>query len=223
MRIALCGGTGDIGEGLALRWAQDSSHEVVIGSRDPERARSAASEYEDELANRGVDASINGFVNAMAADRADVVVLSVPAYHLSDTVESIADRLDSDTILVSPAVGMKKGDDGSFHYNQPGAGSVVELAANAAPEDVPVVGAFHNLPAGKLAALDRDIDWDTLVIGDNADAKKTVMDLAGEIDGLRALDGGGLDNAPEIEGITPLLINVAMNNEGMHDLGVRFQ
>jgi NADPH-dependent F420 reductase len=223
MRIALCGGTGDIGEGLALRWAQDSTHEVVIGSRDPERARSAASEYEDELASRGVDASINGFVNAMAADRADVVVLSVPAYHLSDTVESIADRLDSDTVLVSPAVGMKKGDDGSFHYNRPGAGSVVELAANAAPEDVPVIGAFHNLPAGKLATLDADIDWDTLVIGDNADAKKTVTDLAGDIDGLRALDGGGLDNAPEIEGITPLLINIAMNNEGMHDLGVRFQ
>lgn len=223
MRIALCGGTGDIGEGLALRWAHDSTHEIVIGSRDPERARAAATEYENELANRGVETAINGFVNEMAADRADVVVLSVPAYHLSDTVESIADRLDSDTILVSPAVGMKKGDDGSFHYNRPGAGSVVKLAVNAAPDDVPVVGAFHNLPAGKLANLDADIDWDTLVIGDNANPKKTVADLADDIDGLRALDGGGLDNAPEIEGITPLLINVAMNNEGMHDLGVRFQ
>lgn len=222
MRIALCGGTGDIGEGLALRWAHDSPHEIVIGSRDPERARDAATEYEDELADRGVEASINGFVNEMAADRADVVVLSVPAYHLSDTVESIADRLDSDTILVSPAVGMKK-DDGSFHYNRPSAGSVVELAVNAAPDDVPVVGAFHNLPAGKLSNLDADIDWDTLVIGDDEDVKQTVMDLTADIDGLRALDGGGLDNAPEIEGITPLLINVAMNNEGMHDLGVKFQ
>jgi NADPH-dependent F420 reductase len=223
MRIALCGGTGDIGEGLALRWAHDSSHEIVIGSRDPERARAAATEYENELDSRGVEASISGFVNAMAADRADVVVLSVPAYHLSDTVESIADRLDSDTILVSPAVGMKKGDDGSFHYNRPSGGSVVKLAESAAPEDVPVIGAFHNLPAGKLSNLDSDIDWDTLVVGDKADAKKTIMELTDDIDGLRALDGGGLDNAPEIEGITPLLINIAMNNEGMHDLGVKFE
>jgi NADPH-dependent F420 reductase len=222
MRIALCGGTGDIGEGLALRWARDTSHEVVIGSRDPERARSAATEYENELDSRGVETSINGFVNEMAADRARVVVLSVPAYHLTDTVESIADRLDNDTILVSPAVGMKQDDEG-FHYNRPSAGSVVELAVNAAPEDVPVVGAFHNLPAGKLANLDADIDWDTVVIGDNADAKKIVMDLAKDIDGLRALNGGGLDNAPEIEAITPLLINIAMNNDGMHDLGVTFR
>jgi NADPH-dependent F420 reductase len=222
MRIALLGGTGDIGQGLALRWGYDSSHEVLIGSRDPEKARTKAEEYVTELESRGTEVDIKGFENAMAADRADVVVLAVPAYHLVDTVEDIADRLDDETILVTPAVGMKRDDDG-FHYNRPGAGSVAALAADAKPDDVPLVGAFHNLPAGGLADLDHDFEWDTLVFGDDEDAKSIVSDLAREIEGLRPLDVGGIANAPEVESITPLLINVASENEGMHDLGVRFQ
>jgi NADPH-dependent F420 reductase len=222
MRIALLGGTGDIGQGLALRWGYDSSHELLIGSRDPEKARTKAEEYETELGSRGTETNIKGFENAMAADRADVVVLAVPAYHLVDTVEAIADRLDDETILVSPAVGMKRDDDG-FHYNRPGAGSVAALAAEAKPDDVPLVGAFHNLPAGGLADLDHDFEWDTLVFGEDEDAKGIVSDLAREIGGLRPLDVGGLANAAEVEAITPLLINVASENEGMHDLGVRFQ
>ncbi|MCL7417371.1 MAG: NAD(P)-binding domain-containing protein, partial [Halalkalicoccus sp.] len=105
MRITLCGGTGDIGEGLALRFASDTDHEILIGSRDPEKARTKAAEYETELDSRGIETTIKGFENAMAADRADVVVLAVPPYHVRDTIESISDRLDSETILVSPAVG----------------------------------------------------------------------------------------------------------------------
>jgi len=221
MRIALLGGTGDIGEALALRWAFHSNHEVIVGSRDPERARSKAEAYETELASLGREVSINGFENAMAADRADVVVASVPAYHLVDTVEAVADRL-GDAVLVTPAVGMQR-DEAGFHYNRPGAGSVAALAAEAAPDDVPVVGAFHNLAADRLATLDVEIDWDTLVFGDDEDAKITVMQLAEEIEGLRALDAGGLANAAEVEALTPLLINVAQHNDGMHDLGVKFQ
>ena len=222
MRIALLGGTGDIGAGLALRLGRDTDHELLVGSRDPEKARTSADGYGAELEDRGVDASIKGFENAMAADRADVVVLAVPAYHLVDTVEAVADRLDSDTVLVSPAVGMKR-DESGFHYNRPGAGSVAALAAEATPDGVPLVGAFHNLPAGGLADLDRDFEWDTLVFGDDAEAKSTVIDLAAGIDGLRPLDVGGLDNAAEVESVTPLLINVAMENDGLHDLGVQFR
>lgn len=221
MRIALIGGTGDIGEGLALRWAYDTDHEVVVGSRDPERARTKAEEYETELDSRGVAADVAGFENAMAADRADVVVLSVPAYHLVDTVEHIGDRLDEDDVLVTPAVGMKRDDEG-MHYNRPGAGSVAALCADAAPEGVPVVGAFHNLAAGRLANLDADLDVDTLVFGEDADAKEIVSRLAAEIEGLRPLDVGGLANAAEVESLTPLLINLAANNEGLHDVGVKF-
>ena len=222
MRIALLGGTGDIGQGLALRWGYDTNHELILGSRDPQKARTKAEEYETELDSRGVETTIKGFENAMAADRADVVVLAVPAYHLVDTVEEIADRLDDETVLVTPAVGMKRDEDG-FHYNRPGAGSVAALAAEAKPDDVPLVGAFHNLPAGGLANLDREFEWDTLVFGDDDDAKSTVTDLADGIEGLRPLDAGGLGNAAEVEAVTPLLINVASENDGLHDLGVRFQ
>ncbi|WP_433625464.1 NADPH-dependent F420 reductase [Halomicrococcus sp. NG-SE-24] len=222
MRIALLGGTGDIGQGLALRWAYDTNHEVVIGSRDPEKAREKANEYETELSSVGVDRSINGFANEMAADRADVVVLAVPPYYARDTVESVADRLDDVDVLVTPAVGMDRDEDG-FHYEPPSAGSVTELVAGAVPEDVPVVGAFHNLSADRLANLELELEQDTLLVADDGDAKETVRMLAEGIEGLRALDAGGLANAAEVESVTPLLINIALNNEGMHDVGVTFE
>ncbi|WP_254273367.1 NADPH-dependent F420 reductase [Haloarcula marina] len=221
MDIALLGGTGDIGEGLALRWAYDTNHTVIVGSRDAGKAEQKAEEYETELDSRGQEVDIAGLSNEDATARADVVVAAVPAYHLTDTVEAVADHLD-DAILVSPAVGMKRDEDG-FHYNRPGVGSVTELAAQAVPEDTPVVGAFHNLAAGRLANLDAELDWDTIVVGDDGDAKDTVSELAEGIEGLRALDGGPLSNAAEVEGLTPLLINVARHNDGLHDLGVRFQ
>ena len=222
MQIALLGGTGDIGEGLALRFAYDTDHDVVIGSREASRAETKAREYETELDSRGLTVDVTGLENADAARDADVVVLAVPAYHLADTVEAIADDIDEDTVLVTPAVGMKRDEDG-FHYNRPGAGSVTALAAEAAPEDVSVVGAFHNLPAARLANLDADLGIDTAIVGDDADAVDTVTRLTEEIEGLRPVDAGPLANAAEIEAITPLLINVAKNNDGMHDLGVRFE
>ncbi|MFP8952045.1 NADPH-dependent F420 reductase [Natrialbaceae archaeon A-arb3/5] len=221
MRIALLGGTGDIGEGLALRFARDTDHEVLIGSRDPEKARDAVEGYEADLDERGVDATIKGFVNEMAADRADIVVLSVPPYYAGDTVEAVADVLDSETILVTPAVGMK-GDEDGMHYHPPGAGSVTELVAQRAPDEVPIVGAYHNLAAGKLADLDVEFDLDTLVVADDDDAKQTVRNITDEIDGLRALDAGPLANAAEVESVTPLVINIAKHNEEMHDVGVKW-
>jgi NADPH-dependent F420 reductase len=221
MRIALCGGTGDIGEGLALRWARDTDHDLLVGSRDPEKAREAVERYETDLDGRGIESSISGFANEMAADRADVVLACVPAYHLVDTIESVADRL-SDAILVSPAVGMKR-EEGGFQYNRPSAGSVTALAAGAAPEGVPVIGAVHSLAAGRLADLDADLDADTLVVGDDEDAKATVKDLAEGIDGLRALDAGPIANAAPVESLTPLLIDLAQYNRDLSDVGVRFE
>jgi len=220
MDIALLGGTGDIGQGLALRWAYDTDHGIVIGSRERERAETKAEEYETELDSRGVERTVEGAANAEAAARADVVVLAVPAYHATDTVEAVADDL-GDSVLVTPAVGMKNGE-GGLRYNPPGVGSVSALVAEAAPEETRVVGAFHNLPADRLANLDAELGMDTLVVGDDPDARDLVADLASGIEGLRALDAGPLANAPEVESVTPLLINVARHNEGMDDLGVRF-
>jgi NADPH-dependent F420 reductase len=165
---------------------------------------------------------VQGFENAMAADRADVVVLAVPPYHVGDTVDAVADKLDDDAVLVSPAVGMK-GDEDGMHYHEPSAGSVTALAARAAPDPVSVVGAFHNLSADRLANLDNDLDVDTLIVGDDPDAKDHVHQLAAAIDGLRPLDAGPIANASEVEAVTPLLINVAKYNDGLHDVGVRFQ
>ncbi|PSP65934.1 NADPH-dependent F420 reductase [Halobacteriales archaeon QH_8_67_27] len=220
MDIALLGGTGDIGEGLALRWAYDTGHEVIVGSREAERAEGKAEEYATELDSRSVESAIAGYENAEAAARADVVVCAVPAYHLTDTIEAVADNLNDGDVLVSPAVGMKRDEDG-MHYNKPGAGSVTALAAGAAPDDVPVVGAFHNLAADRLANLDADLDVDTLVVGDD-DAVDTVSALADDIEGLRPVSAGGIANAAEVEALTPLLINVAMNNDALHDVGVKF-
>jgi len=222
MRIALLGGTGDIGQGLAMRFAHDTNHEVVIGSREAQRARTKAEEYETELASRDAAATVEGAANADAAAGADVVVLAVPPYHVSDTVEAVADGLDEETVLVSPAVGMQS-DEAGLHYHRPGAGSVTAVAAEAAPPETPVVGAFHNLAADRLANLDVELSVDTLLVGDDEDVKDTVASLAAGIEGIRPLDAGPLANAAEVESLTPLLINLARYNDGMHDVGVRFE
>ena len=221
MRIALLGGTGDVGQGLALRWAYDTDHEVVVGSREASRARTKAEEYVTELESRGTEVAIEGYENARAVENADVVVLAVPPYYVTDTIESVADNLADDAVLVTPAVGMDR-HDGGLSYDPPDVGSVTALAAGAAPADVPVVGAFHNLPADRLANLDADLGIDTLVVGDDDDAKDTVTRVGAGIEGLQVLDAGPLANAAEVESLTPLLIDVAMHNEGLHDLGVVF-
>lgn len=219
MQVALLGGTGDIGEGLALRLARDTDHEVIVGSRQTEKAEDAAAAYEATLADHGVEAAVGAAENPEAAAGAEVVVLSVPAYHLADTVETVADTLSG--MLVSPAVGLQR-DEAGLHYNPPGVGSVTALAAQAAPDGVPVVGAYHNLAAGRLGDLDADLDWDVPVVADDEAAKETVVDLTDEMAGLRALDAGPLANATEVESLTPLLINLAANNEELHDLGAKF-
>ncbi len=222
MEIALLGGTGDIGQGLALRWALDTDHSVVIGSRDADKAERKANEYYSSLKEIGVTPDIAGYSNETAADSAEVVVVSVPPEYAPQTVETVAPVLGEDDILVSPAVQMSR-DASGFHYDPPEAGSVAEVIDRAAPDDVPVVSAFQNLAAGALSDLETDLEADVVVTGDDSEAKETVMALAEDIDGLRALDGGPLANTGVVESVTPLLINLAMNNDGMHDLGVRFE
>ncbi len=220
MEIAILGGTGDIGEGLALRWGRDTDHAVVVGSREKERARSAAEAYRSRLEKRGHDAAIEGAENPAAAAGADVVVAGVPPYHVADTVEAVADGLSG--VLVSPAVGMQR-DEAGMHYHRPGAGSVAAVAADAAPDDVPVVGAFHPISAHRLTDLDAELGLHVPVVADDDAARETVIELADEIEGLAGIDAGPLANAPEIEGLTPLLINLAARNDDLADLGVRFE
>lgn len=222
MRIALLGGTGDIGEGLALRWAQDTDHTIVIGSRNEEKAQKRAEDYRETLDKREKSYDIEGKQNVAATEGADVVVVSVPPEYVTDTVDDVADALDDAAILVSPAVRMNR-DSVGFHYDPPEIGSVAEEIAAAAPDHVPVVGGFQNVAAGALTNLDAELSADIIVTGDDDEPKEIVADLAEEIAGIRALDGGQLGTSALVESVTPLLINLAMNNDGMHDLGVTFQ
>lgn len=221
MDIAILGGTGDIGEGLALRIARDTDHNVLIGSREEDRAGTAADSYRQQLRDRGADVDIVGMTNREATKRGSLVILAVPPWHIADTVESTKAGLDLNTVLISPAVGMRREEDG-FNYAPPENGSVAQLVADVAPESVPVVGAFHNLAAGALRDLDRTLGMDVIVVGDNRMAKRQVVALVESLEGLRPLNGGGLTNSSSVEAITPLLLNLSSQNEGMHDLGVSF-
>jgi NADPH-dependent F420 reductase len=222
MKIALLGGTGDIGEGLALRWAHDTNHDIVIGSRKHAKAERNASKYRTLLSEHGVEHSVTGTDNATAADRCEVIVVSIPPQYATDTVKEIAPGLDANTILVSPAVRMTRDEEG-FSYDPPEIGSVAEEIAAAAPEETPVVGAFQNMAAGALSDLAADVRADIVLTGNDGDAKTTIASLAEEIEEFRALDAGGLSNSSMVESITPLLITLALNNDGMHDLGVQFR
>jgi len=181
----------------------------VIGSRDPDRAREKAEEYETELASRGRDAAVGGFANTMAADRANVIVLAVPASEVSAVLGAVEDR-SGDAILVSPAVRVRRDE------------AVAQRIAAEAPDGVPVVGAFHGLSADLLANLDVTLDRDTVVVGDDEDTKETVGLLASAIEGLGTVDAGGLANAPTVESLAALLENVERHTPDLHDVGVTF-
>ncbi|MGM0371139.1 MAG: NADPH-dependent F420 reductase [Halobacteriota archaeon] len=218
MQIALLGGTGDLGAGLALRWGRDTDHDLLVGSRDPDQAREAASDYAAQL---DVNGSISGVENGDAAAQADVVVLAVPPDHLGDLLSTIGDRLSGTAIVVTPAVNMERGEDG-MTYAPPPEGSVAALVRERTPDPNPVVGAFHTLPAGRLADLDATLDFDTLVFGDRADAVSQVRQLAESIDGLGSLSAGGFGNAAAVESLTPLLLTLGAENDA-HGLGLKIQ
>lgn len=221
MRIALLGGTGDMGKGLALRVLAHTDHEVVIGSREAERAQQAAVEYEQTLGEHGFERQLEGVHNRAAARAGNVAILCVPPYYVRDTVKTIADGLDSETVLVSPAVGMRRTETGC-EYDPPDIGSVTELVAKVAPDDVPVAGAYHSLPAGRLADLSVEFQMDTPIVADDTAAKEVVWDLTEAIPGLRPVDAGAIANAASVESVTALLVTIAGHNEQFHDIAIRF-
>ncbi len=215
MRIAILGGTGSIGEGFACRWAQN--HEIYIGSRKPEKAREAANAYKCELTEKGFQCKISGFDNENAVRHADIVVLSVPHKTLEPLLQSLK-PVFKDQIVISLVVPMTKNE--WFHYTPPPEGSAAVQVQRLLP-DVPVVSAYHNVSAKKLCSLDRTIEGDVVVCGDDEESKKIVMELTREIKNLRPLDGGPLEMSYMIESLTPFLLNLAKRNN-IHNLGVKF-
>lgn len=221
MHVAVLGGTGAIGEGLALRFAAATDHDIVVGSRDENRATSAAATYQDELAAHGESGTLRGATNVSAATGADVVVLAVPPYHVRSTLEAIAEALAEDATVVTPAVGMERTETG-FAYDPPGVGSLTELVAQSAPDRVSVVGAYHTLPAARLADLDADLGMDVPLVAADERAKERIWALTEAVPGLRPLDAGTLANAALVEALTPLLLTLAEHNESLQDIGARF-
>jgi len=222
MKIALIGGTGDIGEGLALRWGLETTHEILIGSRARDKAEERARAYAQRLedAGRKGKPAILGLANEDAAREGDVVVLCVEADHVVATVRSLREILREDQIVVSPAVSMvRRGK--FFFYAPPPEGSLAAQIAGLLPENTPLVSALHTVPAHKLADLDTRLDQNVVVLGDDEAAKRTVMGLISEMAGLRPLDGGPLAAGSLVESITPLLINLAIVNK-RKDLGIKF-
>jgi 8-hydroxy-5-deazaflavin:NADPH oxidoreductase len=205
MDVAIAGGTGKEGFGLALRFAM-AGHRVTIGSRDAAKAAASVAEAKELL---GLDAPVDGAENADAVADKPVVVVTVPFAGQAVIYEAIRDRLTEGAVVVdatSPlqtAVGGK-----AWEILRPWQGSAAEFAASMAPSSARVVGAFHTVSAAALRAIDRPVDEDVLVCGDDADAKATVGELVDGIPGMRWVDCGPLAMARITEQLTPLLISI---------------
>ncbi|WP_449472212.1 NADPH-dependent F420 reductase [Sphingobium chungangianum] len=195
--IAVLGGTGKEGGGLALRWAH-KGHRVIIGSRTAERAMEAAAQMNEVLG----DNRVTGAPNAEAAAQGEIVVLAVPYAAQQSTVQEVATALagkiliDVTVPLMPPKVS---------RVQLPNGGSAVEAVQKMLGEGVRVVSAFQNISAHHLTKLDEDVECDVLVCADDPAAADQVVALAQEI-GLRAWNAGPLCNSVVAEGLTSVLI-----------------
>jgi NADPH-dependent F420 reductase len=214
--IAILGGTGDQGLGLGLRFAK-AGRPVVIGSRLEERALAAAEEIRKAVPN----AEVSGFENAVATRKAPIVILSVPFEHVASTLKSIAEALSPGQIVISMAVPLATAvGDGAMRTVGIWQGSCAEMVASRVPKGVEVVSAFQNVSAHRLQHLTDPVDCDVLVSGPKK-ARQTVMALCELVPGLRAVDGGSLDNARIVEAITALLIGLNIRYKVPEGLGFR--
>lgn len=216
MKIAILGGTGSIGGGLAYRWAEN--HEIFVGSRDAEKAEKAAYEYACLLSDRGISCNIFGLDNKTATARAEVVVISIPHAFVVPFLGSLYPSFKDQTVI-SLVVPIKKNT--WYEYTPPRQGSAALEIRDLLPPGVTVVSAYHNIPARKLCNLDIILEGDVVVCGDVDNAKRIVMDLTREIRNLRPLDGGPLTSSSMIESLTPFLMNLGIRNN-LSDLSVKF-
>ncbi|MBI5354159.1 MAG: NADPH-dependent F420 reductase [Chloroflexi bacterium] len=199
LSIAVLGGTGKEGKGLAYRWARAGYH-VRIGSRTAEKAVAAAHEI-TEMLSEGI--SVEGMTNLEAAREANIVVITVPYAAHRDTLESVKDELkgkllvDVTVPLVPPKVAT---------VQMPAAGSAAQEAKQIVGEDVQVCAAFQNIGHDQLL-VDADVECDVLVTGTSNDARTETIKLV-EAAGLRGWDAGPLENSVVVEGLTSILIGI---------------
>lgn len=210
LTVAVLGGTGKEGKGLAYRWAK-AGYKVLIGSRSPEKAVTAAAEILESLDGSG---SVVGMSNPEAAAQADIIVLTVPYEAHRDTLESVKDSvrgklfIDVTVPLVSPR----------NKVQMPPAGSAAQEAKEILGEDVEVVAAFQNISHEHLLG-DEDVECDVLVTGTSKNARQEAIKLV-EAAGLVGWDAGPIQNSVVVEGLTSVLININKQYGSTH-AGIR--
>jgi 8-hydroxy-5-deazaflavin:NADPH oxidoreductase len=214
--IAIVGGTGPEGSGLALRWAR-AGESVVIGSRDGERARTAAMQIADKAGALG---SVEGVENAVAVKMCDIVVLTVPFAGQAELLKQLKPSFRQGTVLIDATVPLATAVGGRpTRVLGVWQGSAAEQAQEMVGKNVVVVGAFHSLSATVLDG-DGDVDCDVIVCTDDERARKVASDLAMKIPGVRAVDGGKLENSRIVEAMTALLITMNIRHK-VHGAGWR--
>jgi 8-hydroxy-5-deazaflavin:NADPH oxidoreductase len=205
--VAVVGGTGAEGSGLALRFAM-AGVRVRIGSRNLERAEDAARRISGTTGY-----TITGHTNEDAVSNAGIVVLTVPLSAQVETLKSIRGSIAPGAILVDTTVPLEIAIGGRLSRTLTlWDGSAAQQAARLLP-GVPVVAAFHALSAEALSKPDHPLDCDTLICGDNAEAKAAVAQLAAMIPGVRAIDAGPLENARLLESAAALLISLNLRHK----------
>jgi hypothetical protein len=216
VNIGIVGGTGDIGEGIAMRLS--SRHDVVIGSREQEKAVESSTTCYTTVTGLGRPCSVSGLSNQEAVDRSDIVILAIPFRHIEPTLASLTGL--EDKIVVSPINPMEKRE--YFVYTPPAEGSAALLVQKLLPEGTRICSAFNTVAANKWRALSEELDFAIPVCGDDPGAKAMVMDLIRTIPGVKAYDAGPLAVSCMVECLTPLLLNIARFNK-MRDVGIQFR
>ncbi|HEY2461168.1 MAG TPA: NADPH-dependent F420 reductase [Candidatus Acidoferrum sp.] len=215
--IAILGGTGPEGRGLANRLAR-AGERIVIGSRDALRAAEAAAQLREQI---GGAASVEGADNVAAASTCDIAILTVPFSGLAGMLKQLKTAWKPGTVVIDTTVPLAASVGGAAtRMLGVWQGSAAESVKELLPAGVSVVAAFHNLGAALLGG-DAAVDCDVLVCSDDEKAKQMTMELAEKIPGVRALNGGKLENARIVESVTALLIGLNIRYK-VHSAGVRF-
>jgi len=202
--IAVIGGTGDQGFGIVLRLAK-AGEKVVIGSRNQQKAEDASKRANEILGA----ALVTGMENPKAAAAADIVIMSVPFAAHVDMIKSIAESITPEDIFVDVVVPLSTAVGGAA-TTAVGVweGSAAQQAVKLLPPHTRVTSAFHNVVAEALQDLNHNVDCDVIVCGDSQETRRIVMELVNKVPGVRAIDGGRLENSRMVEQITALLIGI---------------
>ncbi|MCZ7530885.1 MAG: NADPH-dependent F420 reductase [Acidimicrobiia bacterium] len=214
MEIGIFGATGPAGRGLAARLAA-VGHDVVVGSRDPERAKGIVEELRKRWGDRV--ATLRAAHNEEAA-ACEIVVIAVAWEAAADTAAAHAEALAGKTV-VSMANGLEKIRN-EFRAVMPDEGSVA-LAVQAAAPAAHVTAAFHHVPAAVFADLDSEMEDDITVVGDDDGARATVIELVSSIPGVRAFDGGSLNNSVGLEAFAAVLLTANLRHHGRGSVALR--